>query len=200
MGERVKMGNVGLAVTAALVSGLLATVVTIWWQKRSRKYTLKLKIFETMMSYRYMIHAEESVKAINSIDVVFYEDEKVRKALSAFLNETAKKPDFNPQIEDKHLKLLEEMAKALKLKSIHWDDIKQSYYPNELAQKNQDEEMLRKLQVQNAIETARRNNEQQNTPADRQFGEQLAMRLLPDLIKNPDALKMLIEIGAKEGK
>ena len=42
-----------------------------------------------MMSYRYMIHAEESVKAINSVDVVFYGNDNVRKALADFLNEAA---------------------------------------------------------------------------------------------------------------
>ena len=191
------MENAILVIVTALISGLLATLVTIWWQRKNNKYNHKLQIFETMMSHRYMIHAEESVKAINSVDVVFYEDDGVRKALAAFMNEASKKPDFNPQIGDKHLKLLEEMAKSLKLKNIHWDDIKQSYYPNGLAQKNQDEEVLRKVQLQNAIETAKRNQDQQNTPADNQFGEQLAMQLLPDLIKNPESLKMLMELGKK---
>lgn len=194
------MDNVFLVITTALISGLLATVVTIWWQRKSTKYNRKLNIFETMMSYRYMIHAEESVKAINSIDVVFYEDDNVRNALASFMNEAGKKPEFNPNIEDKYLKLLEEMAKALKLKDIHWDDIKQTYYPNGLLQKNQDEEVLRKVQIQNAIETAQRNKEQENTPSNFQFEEQIALQLLPELIKNPETIKMFMELGSKDGK
>ncbi len=191
------MDNIVLVITTALISGLLATIVTIWWQRKSTKYNRKLNVFETMMSYRYMIHAEESVKAINSVDVVFYGNDNVRKALADFLNEAAKKPEFNPNIGDKHLKLLEEMAKTLKLNNIHWDNIKQSYYPSGLSQKIQDEEVLRKIQIQNAVETAQRNKEQENIPTENQFGEQIAMQLLPELLKNPETLRMVMEFGAK---
>ena len=191
------MDNIVLVISTALISGLLATIVSIWWQRKSTKYNRKLNVFETMMSYRYMIHAEESVKAINSVDVVFYGNDNVRKALADFLNEAAKKPEFNPNIGDKHLKLLEEMAKTLKLNNIHWDNIKQSYYPSGLSQKIQDEEVLRKIQIQNAVETAQRNKEQENIPTENQFGEQIAMQLLPELLKNPETLRMVMEFGAK---
>lgn len=90
------MNNVILVVTTALISGLLATMVTIWWQRRSATYSRKLCVFETLMSYRYMISAEESVKTLNKIDVIFYNDKDVRKAYSDFLNEADKKSEFNP--------------------------------------------------------------------------------------------------------
>lgn len=189
------MKNIILVIVTALISGLLATVVTLWWQRKMEIRRRKMDVFETLMAHRYMIHTEESVKAINSVDVIFYDDSGVRRALADFMNEAAKKPDFNPQIGDKHLKLLEEMAKALKLKDIHWDDIKQSYYPEGLARKNQDEDVLRRIQIQNAIETSQRNAEQQNTPSNQQFSEQMVAQLLPDLIKNPESLKMLLELG-----
>lgn len=181
----------------ALISGLLATVVTLWWQRRTAILDRKLKAFETLMSYRYMISSAESVKALNSIDIIFYKDDDVRKAYSDFLNEADKNPEFNPNIGDKHLKLLEEMAKALRLKDIHWDEIKHSYYPEGLARKTQEEDMLRRAQLQNAIETKQRNAEQQNTPASNQFGEQLAAQMLPDLLKNPESLKMILEYAKK---
>ena len=193
------MSDIILVVSTALISGLLATVITIWWQRKANIYERKMRVFETLMAYRYMIHAEESVKAINSVDVIFYKDIAVRNALNAFMNEAAKKPDFNPNIEDKHLKLLEEMAKALKLTDIHWDEIKQSYYPNGLAEKIQDEKALRKIQIQNAIDTSERNKEQQNTPVSNQFGEQMAMQLLPELLKNPESLKTIMEFSKKDG-
>ena len=145
-----------------------------------------------------MISSQESVNALNSIDIVFYKDLDVRKAYAAFLNETGLKPEFNPNIADKHLKLLEEMSKCLGLKEIHWDDIKQCYYPSGLAQKIQDEEMLRKVQIQNALDTAKHNAEQQNTPASNQFNDQLVMQLLPVLLKNPESLKMLMEFSREQ--
>ncbi len=192
------MENIVLVVVTALISGLLATIVTIWWQHRSELRRKKMVIFETLMSYRYMISNQESVNALNSIDIVFYKDEAVRKAYAAFLNETGKKPEFNPNTADKYLKLLEEMSKSLGLKDIHWDDIKQCYYPNGLAEKIQDEQMLRKVQIQNAMDTARQNAERQNTPASNQFNEQLALQLLPVLLKNPESLKMLMEFSKEQ--
>ena len=192
------MEDIVLVVVTALISGLLATVVTIWWQHKSELRRKKMDIFETLMSYRYMISNQESVNALNSIDIVFYKDEAVRKAYAAFLNETGKKPEFSPNIADKHLKLLEEMSKCLGLKDIHWDDIKQCYYPTGLAQRIQDEEMLRKVQIQNAVDAARQNAEQQNTPASNQFNEQLALQLLPVLLKNPESLKMLMEFSKEQ--
>lgn len=192
------MDSIVLVVVTALISGLLATVVTIWWQHRNELRQKKMHVFETLMSYRYMISHQESVNALNSVDIVFYKDKTVREAYAAFLNETGKKPEFNPNIADKHLKLLEEMAKCLGLKDIHWDDIKQCYYPSGLAQKIQDEEMLRKVQIQNAMDAAKQYAEQQNTPASNQFDEQLALQLLPVLLKNPESLKMLMEFSKEQ--
>ena len=54
---------------------------------------------------------------------------------------------------------------------------------------------MRRIQIQNAIETSQRNAEQQNTPSNQQFSEQMVAQLLPDLIKNPESLKMLLELG-----
>lgn len=193
------MGNIILVITTALISGLLATLVTLWWQKRTATYNSKMKIFETLMSYRYMIVAEESVHALNSIDVIFYKDSTVRKAYADFLNEADKKPELDPNIADKHLKLLEEMAKSLKLKNIHWDDIKHSYYPNGLREKTQEETLLRKVQIQSAISANEAQKQQQNTPMQDQFNQQLMVQLLPELLKNPEGLKNLMEISDKFG-
>lgn len=191
------MDNVILVVVTALISGLFATLITIWWQGKAAIRKSKMKIFETLMAYRYSIIAEPSVHALNSIDVIFYNDENVRRAYADFLNEAAKRQDMNPNTADKHLKLLEEMAKALNLKNIHWDDIKQAYCPNGLFEKLREEELLRKMQIQTAVNTIESQKEQQNTPSQEQANQQFVMQLLPELIKNPEALKTLMELGDK---
>ena len=191
------MDNVILVVVTALISGLFATLITIWWQGKAAIRKSKMKIFETLMAYRYSIIAEPSVHALNSIDVIFYNDENVRRAYADFLNEAAKRQDMNPNTADKHLKLLEEMAKALNLKNIHWDDIKQAYCPNGLFEKLREEELLRKMQIQTAVNTIESQKEQQNTPSQKQANQQFVMQLLPELIKNPEALKTLMELGDK---
>ena len=193
------MDNVMLVIVTALISGLFATLVTIWWQGRTAARNGKLKIFETLMAYRYSIVAEPSVHALNSIDVIFYDDENVRRAYSDFLNEAAKRPEMNPNTADKHLKLLEEMAKALKLKNIHWDDIKQAYCPNGLFEKLREEEVLRKMQIQTAVNAIENQKEQQNTPSQEQVNKQMVMQLLPELLKNPEGLKTLMDLGDKLG-
>lgn len=193
------MDNVFFVIVTALISGLFATLVTIWWQGRAAVRKSKMKIFETLMAYRYMIVAEPSVHALNSIDVVFYKDENVRRAYSDFLNEAAKRPEMNPNTADKHLKLLEEMAKALNLKNIHWDDIKQAYCPNGLFERLREEELLRKMQIQTAANAMEVQKEQQNTPAQEQVNHQILLQILPELIKNPDGLKTLMEFGEKFG-
>ena len=188
-----------LVIVTALISGLLATLVTILWQGKAEVRNNKMKIFETLMSYRYMIIAEPSVHALNSIDVIFYKDKNVRRAYSDFLNETDKKPEMNPNIADKHLKLLEEMAKALNLKNIHWDDIKHSYYPDGLREKTQEEDMLRKIQIQSSINAIETQKQQQNTPAQEQFNQQMILQLLPELLKNPDSIDNLMKLNKKFG-
>lgn len=193
------MDNIITVIITALISGLLATIITLWWQRKTELRAKKMKIFETLMAYRYMIASQESVHALNSIDIVFYKDENVRKAYADFLNETAKKLEFNPNIADKQLKLLEEMSKTLGLRDIHWDDIKQIYYPTGLAQKIEDEETLRKLQIQNAYDLSQRNQQQENTPTDKQHNEQLVLQLLPALLNNPESLKMIMEYSKKNG-
>lgn len=194
------MDNVIIVIVTALISGLFATLVTIWWQNKAAVRKSKMKIFETLMAYRYIIVAEPSVHALNSIDVVFYKDENVRRAYAEFLSETAKRPEMSPNIPDKHLKLLEEMAKALSLKNIHWDDIKQTYCPNGLFEKIREEELLRKMQLQTAANNIESQKRQQNTPSQEQSNQQLILQLLPAMIQNPEGVKTLMEFGERFGK
>lgn len=193
------MSEIIMLVATALISGLLATLITIWWQGKVAIRNSKMKIFETLMSYRYWIVAEPSVHALNSIDVIFYKDDNVRRAYNDFLNEAAKRPEMNPNTADKHLKLLEEIAKALNLKNIHWDDIKQAYCPNGLYEKIHEEEMLRKMQLQSVANSLETQKDQQNISTQEQSNQQLLAQILPELIKNPESMKTIIELGTKFG-
>lgn len=144
------MGETVLLIGTALISGLVATVVTLWWQAKAKKKENKEKIFSTLMSKRYNIADKESVEALNMIDVVFYSDSKVRDAWRKFKEATdlpAEKLDRTKIIEDKHLKLLEIMAENIGYKEIKWDNIKDYYYPVGLSNKNLEEEQLRKAQL-----------------------------------------------------
>ncbi len=125
-----------LVVCTALISGMMASVVTILWQKHMERYNKKLNIFQTLMACRHKIDTEENVRALNSVDVFFYKDKNVREAYREFLSEMSQTSETAgadhrciERISDKHLKLLEEMSRSLNLGNIHWDNIKKFYYP-----------------------------------------------------------------------
>lgn len=151
------MKEIILVITTALISGLLATIVTLWWQKRTAAYNRKMKVFETLMIYRIpgILHFKENVHVLNSIDVVFYDDEKVRNAYKAFLNEAEKPMEMKPTTQDKYLRLLEEMAKSLGLEKLCWEDIKRPYFPIGYSDLLKDEEFMRKSAIMNNIESAK---------------------------------------------
>lgn len=177
-----------IIVTALSVvfSGVVATVITILYQKFSGEQTAKRKVFETAVSYRFFISEEENVKSLNSIDVVFHKNQKVRQAWKSYMDE-ADKPSSNPQqLNDRYIKLLEEMALACGYKDIRWDDLKRYYYPSGLLNRKNDDEVLKKLQIKAAEKTASDTVDQQNTPPNEQFANQMMLQLLPKLIENPD--------------
>lgn len=113
-----------IIVTALSVvfSGVVATVITILYQKFSGEQTAKRKVFETAVSYRFFISEEE------------------------------------------------------------------------------DDEILKKLQIKTAEKTASDAVGQQNTPQNEQFANQMMLQLLPKLIENPDSFSKLIELADKAKK
>lgn len=191
-----------IIVTALSVvfSGVVATVITILYQKFSGEQTAKRKVFETAVSYRFFISEEENVKLLNSIDVIFHKNQKVRQAWKSYMDE-ADKPSSNPQqLNDRYIKLLEEMALACGYKDIRWDDLKRYYYPSGLLNRKNDDEILKKLQIKTAEKTASDAVGQQNTPQNEQFANQMMLQLLPKLIENPDSFSKLIELADKAKK
>lgn len=139
-----------LVIITALISGLLATIITIIWQRKYEAKKHKIQIFETLMAFRYMLTAQENVNALNSIEVAFYKDKAVRKAYEEFIKEAERDKTSNFQLEEKHMRLLEEISKSIGLKDIRWDNIRHFYYPRGLAERIDDENHLRKIQIQSA--------------------------------------------------
>lgn len=192
------MGDGALVIITALCSGLIATFVTIWWQKKAKIKNDKTKIFTTLMSKRYEISAEESVDALNMIDVVFYKSPKVRAAWKNFTDaaNAQESPTKTQTITDKHLRLLEVIAEDIGYQDIHWDDIKQYYYPVGLSTKKQDEAVLRKVQIDAALAQIKESQGHQNTA---QTDSQTALnnQMLLKALENPDGFMKLVEAAEK---
>ncbi len=188
------MENITTILISAILSGIFATLVTLWWQNKTQVKQQKTQIFTTLMSKRYDISAEESVDALNMIDVIFYGSSKVRQAWKEF-NETTKLPESitkDQAIGDKHLRLLELMAEDIGYKNIKWEDIKQYYFPVALANKRQDEAVLRKVQIDAGLTQIKKEEEHKGTA---QTNENTM--LLMKAMENPDGLLKLLEVAEK---
>lgn len=176
----------------------IATFVTILWQRKAQQLFEKRKIFTILMSKRYDIAAEESVEALNMIDVVFYSSKEVREAWNAF-NDATNLPDSNTKsqtISDKHLRLLEVIAKDIGYKDIHWDNIKQYYYPIGLSTKKQDETVLRRVQIDAALAQIKEGQEHKET-AQTDTQTTLNNQMLLKVLENPDSFIKLIDAAEK---
>ena len=150
------------------------------------------------MSKRYDIAAEESVEALNMIDVAFYDSKGVREAWKEF-NDATNLPDSptkNRTIMDKHLRLLEVIAEEIGYKNICWEDIKRYYYPIGLSDKRQQEAILRKVQIDAGIAQINENQRHENNA---QIDPQAASnnQMLLKMLENPDSLVKLIEAAEK---
>lgn len=65
-------------VVAVAVSPLIAVLVSIWIQKRMERRQIKLNILGSLVGGRHDPVAIENVRALNLIDLVFYDQSKVR--------------------------------------------------------------------------------------------------------------------------
>ena len=185
-------------VVAAVGSGLLATIITIIVQKVSETRKVKISIFEILMSHRYLIADKENVEALNRIEVVFHKDDEVRKAWSDFLNAAdagAANPALSSATYDKYLKLLEKIANNVGYKRIDWENIKHFYYPNGLAAKITEEEMLRKAQLAQVTSVAT-----QDTSNGQLSAEQFGMQFLLKAMDSPGGLEKVVKIAEMAGQ
>ena len=192
------MENIATLLISTILSGAFATIITLWWQNKSQIKQEKTRIFTILMAKRYEISAEESVEALNMIDVVFYKDSKVRAAWREFKNAT-EMPDSeikSQTITDKHLKLLEMMAENIGYVEIHWDDIKQFYYPVGLSDKKRDETILRRVQIDSAKAQLKKQQEHtESAQVDPQTD--LKNQMLLKAIDNPESFLKLVEAAEK---
>jgi len=148
------MKEVVLVLISALLSGIVATIILLWWQCRNERTQRQYSVFATLMGMRFSLPNETTVRCMNMIDIVFYKNKSVRQRYKEFLEEATKPENGSRDIDEKSLKLLEAMAESLGYKDVQWDTIKHTYFPVGLAEKYRDEDALRKLQIHNLARQA----------------------------------------------
>ena len=127
-----------LTLAALIIIPIVAVVIAQWLQNRSEKRKDKMQIFKTLMTSRIYGWTPDSVNALNIIDIVFSDDEKVRAAWKD-LNDKYRVTNPDQQhlkkIENAQYKLLEAMANSLGYKEkITWETIQNPYMPVGMAQ------------------------------------------------------------------
>ena len=178
------MENAWLIIISAVVSGLLATIITVCVNKREAKMAEKRKVLSILLSYRYEIANQENVNAMNRIQAVFYEDEDVLYAWKDFNNVTKDRNRQN-EIVDKYLKLLENMSKASGYKRLKWDDIKTYYFPDGLSKKILEESIIRSNAAQSA------DSQNRNTG---NINSQASMMIIMEMMKQPNGVENLMKL------
>ena len=163
-----------LNIIALILVPIVAVVVGQKLQNRDQKRNDKMQIFKTLMTSRIFGWTNESVQAMNLIDIVFADDKAVRKQWKVCFDKMCVQNPTETElfkIKTEREKLLETMAKSLGYKDIiTWESIQNPYIPKGMVelmeqqqayQKNQSELME---QLKKMMQTSRK--EQTNAQAE----------------------------------
>lgn len=110
---------------------VIAVLIGQWLQKREKQRDDKMQIFRILMTYRFYGWTNESVYALNILDIVFSKDKKVLEQWKIYKDRlTIEKPTDTDikKIEIEKYKLLEIIAKSLNY-DISWETIQNPYLP-----------------------------------------------------------------------
>ncbi len=132
-----------LNLAAIIIIPIVAVIIGQWLQNRSEKRKDKMQVFKVLMTSRIYGWTPESVNALNIIDIVFSDDEKVRAAWKD-LNDKyhVSNPDHHhlKKIEQAQYKLLEAIANSLGYKgTITWETIQKPYMPDGMVKQIEDQ-------------------------------------------------------------
>lgn len=133
-----------LTLVAIGVSPVIAVLVSVWLQDRKERRAQKLMILGALIGTRHNPVSDETVRALNLIDVVFHDNAKIRQLWREYFDMLSNQGLENPagwaQRQKKNLEMITEMAKALGYKkTITHLDVDRVYYPvglGEQARKN----------------------------------------------------------------
>lgn len=120
---------------AIIVIPVIAVIIGQRLQKREKQRDDKLRIFTTLMKDRFWGWTNESVYALNIVDIVFSKDKKVIDQWKIYKDKlTIENPTDTDmkKIDIEKYKLLEVMAKSLSY-DIPWETIQNPYFPQGMA-------------------------------------------------------------------
>lgn len=162
------MDNV-LNIIALIAVPIIAVVIGQKLQDRAQKRNDKMQIFKILMTSRIFGWTNESVQAMNLIDIVFADDKDVRKQWRVCFDKMCVENPTETElskIKTEREKLLETMAKSLGYKDIiTWESIQNPYIPKgmtdlmEQQQTYQKNQSIIMEQMKNMMQTSGKENE-----------------------------------------
>ena len=137
-----------------IITVIIAPVVAVWvgqkLQDRHERRKDKIELFKTLMISRngWTI---ESVRALNVLDVVFSDDEKVRNAWEKYYDKLCVENPTDTElkkIQDTQYELLEAMAESLGYKkTITWKTIQKPYKPKGMVEAEEKQRFYQEEQL-----------------------------------------------------
>lgn len=116
---------------AIIVIPIIAVLIGQWLQEKEKQRDDKMKIFKTLMTDRFLGWTNDSVYALNILDIVFSKDRNVLEQWKVYKDKlTIENPTDTDmkKIEIEKYKLIETMAKSLKY-DISWETLQNPYLP-----------------------------------------------------------------------
>ena len=139
-------------IIAILVSPIIAIYVGSYFQDRTEKRKDKMALFKTILTARIYGWSYESVNALNLIDIVFFDENKVRIAWKNLYDKYALDGSVDSNIDiikNAQNELYIAMAIALGYEDkIVRDVIEKPYLPNGLAEAQKQEQQYKKGQLE----------------------------------------------------
>jgi len=140
-----------VSLLAILASPAIAVLISIWLQNRKERRQNQLSVLGKLIAARHELLSPEAVRALNMIDLVFYDKPTVRQLWHDYFgmlcNEGLNNPPGWAQRAKKNIELITEMAKVLGYgKAITHLDVDRVYSPIGMwEQINKNQEMQTEL-------------------------------------------------------
>lgn len=139
--------DTNLILTVVQIIAVAIVPLTVWvlgvkWQGRNAKVEAKRKLFFALMANRKATPNKEWVDALNTIDIVFQDDKRVRRAWRDYYDSLDETSQYNKETNAFKLDLLSEMALSLGYKDLKQTEIDRFYSPKYFSQIQETQNLL----------------------------------------------------------
>ena len=120
-----------LTMGAIVIGPIAAVLISLFLQRQTIKQNYKFNLIATVLQNRHSVLAEDHVRALNAIDLVFAEHKEVRQLWEQFMHMRNTQGISPDDVVKKYNQLIEAMVRAAGYgKSVSYIDMSRVFYPN----------------------------------------------------------------------